>query len=187
MFGIKKILLMVTLVFSTSSFALNIENVLSDDAKSIVGNAQEILNLDLSEDKKIELYEFFKIYVENGGTWNLQPISHNTAVANSKVSDHQVLFLDYVLSYQERLVYITITNFSDKKQWYIVPREVVPVSTGNVLNFYKNYKEDKEYVTLFDQENYSMFQKKGYIDFVNIHVNKTNSVITYSSSNVLNY
>jgi hypothetical protein len=185
--NMNKIILLVSLIFSNVALSMNIEETLSEDADKIINNVEEVLSLKLLDDKRKQLFDSFKVYVETKGTWNLQPISHNSAVGSSVVSSHLVKFVDYVLSYENRLVYITITNFSDKSQLHVVTREILPISSSNAVELHETFKNNEDYMIVFDKNNYSMFQKIGYIDFVNLHVKKDNSIITYSSSLTIDY
>lgn len=185
--NIKRILLFVSLIFSSTLSAESSTDALSEDAINIIAHVEEMLDLELTFDKKRELFHSFKVYVESKGTWNLQPISHNAAVSSSVVSTHLVKFIDYVLSYQNRLVYLTVTNFSDKSQLHVVTREILPISSSKAIELHDTFKGKKDYMIVFDKDNYSMFQKKGYIDFVNFHIKQDNSIITYSSSLTIDY
>lgn len=107
---IKNLIFITSMLATSSIFALDKESVLSEDANTVVNHASEYLNLELNLDSKIKLYNYiFKDYVTNG-EWNLYPLAYNDALNNSKSKKSPVKFVDYVLSYKNRTVYINIIN-----------------------------------------------------------------------------
>ena len=185
----KKILtatLTAALLFSSSSFALDVKSALTEDIININNNAANHLDLNLSDEDKLRFYDqLFKVYVQEG--WNLKPLHYNVALTASKLKNEKVKYLQYSLSYEERTVLMNLVHYPSQKQILITTNEVLPVSTTNVLKYYNDKKEDKSWLNVYDSSTYSLFQKDGNISFTNYHVNADNSTVIYTSGQVFDY
>lgn len=183
---LKSALLALAIMSSSSAFAIEAKSALTDDAKTIVNNVSLNLNLELSDLDKVRLFEsFFKSYVQEG--WNLKPVNGNAFLGSSKVVDHPVTFVSYSLSYDTRTVFMTLVNYSDKKQILATISEVMPFSTSKTIQYYNDKKSSEDWEAIYDTSSYSMFQKKGNISYANYHVNSDNATIVYTFGTSYNY
>jgi hypothetical protein len=191
---LKKSLITIAMAISLSTLSLHaieVKSALSEDANTIIDNVTGHLDVELSDISKLKLFDtIFKDYAEDGG-WNLKPINYTTALADSKVSgktsESPTQFVDYVFSYEDRTVFITLINYSKQKQILATVREVLPTSTAKLLVNYEEDNKNEKVENIYDAENYSLFQDKGQVSYTSYHVNGSNSTVVYAYANLISY
>ncbi len=127
------------------------------------------------------LYRFFPFLD------GIYPVNDNTSIQGSKSDKSPVTFLEYVLSYKERTVFISLINHSKQKQITYTIKEVVPISSKRVLELYGEVSKDKKHETLYDTDSYSLFKKKGYIDYTLYHITGDQGIVSYTYAGIINY
>jgi flagellar basal body rod protein FlgC len=184
---IKIYLLSICMLFTLPIQAISTASLLDSNAKLIMPNVEGLLGVKLTVSKQSEFYNsVFKPFTSNG--WNLKPVSFNSAITGSKTNDSPVKFVTYTISNANRTIILQLIHYSEEKQIYIVTSEAVPVDTDFALSKYKEISENKEeYEMIYDQENYSMIQKKGYVNFTNFQIVEGNAYMLFSSSDIFNY
>jgi hypothetical protein len=173
---------------SLSLQALDVTTALSDDAVSIMNNVTESLSLEIDDKAKLKIFNgIFKVYADKGA-WNMQPINNaNFVETKKKINKESAQFVEYVFSYEERTVFISLINHHKQRLISTTIREVVPVSTTFVLEQYAKIQENGKQQEIYDTETYSLFSEKGFVSYTNYHVNKSNATVIYSYANTIEY
>lgn len=184
---LKIYLISICMFFALPTHAIDTTSLLDSNAKMIVPNVEGLLNVNLTISKQAELYnKLFKPFTSNG--WDIKPISFNTAIENSKTGESKVRFVTYAISNANRTVILQLIHYSEEKQIHSVTSETIAVNSELALSKYKEISENKEeYEMIYDKDNYSMIQKKGYVNFTNFQIVDGNSYIMFSSSDIFNY
>lgn len=184
---LKKTAILSILAISMNVSALSVEDALSKDAKTITGNYEELIGASFTNKQKLKIYDkVFKTYAEAGKNWGLKSVSHNAELElGLSLKDNNVQVVEYSMSYEDRTMFITLNYFQKESKILYVIKEILPVSTAELLEGYDKTREDEEYTQVYDESRYSMFQKNDYSNYTNYHVNKGNSVAIYTLSNII--
>lgn len=169
-------ILLCTVMLSTPVFALDETSAIPDTNAKVLNNIIDELAISKTADNTTKLYKSFSGYLK--GEWYAYWIT-NTDLKKFKTSKNQTKLVDLVILNENRVNIITFAYFIDTKQIFYSAKEFVETDSATALSNHAKLKNEAEYKKLNEKDNYSMFQKDGYLDYTMYHVKSPNAGITY--------
>lgn len=173
----KLFIVVISLFASTSStFALGGYATLSGDDK----NVAEVIKKGLLVSDE-DAYQIFDGYLKsqiNTKDWSYDAYSNET-ISGSKVdkSINRYLFINFVTD--NRFVNISMIKFANEKQVFIQTVETLPRSTQTTIDKSDEFKKDKTYKRVNENDFFATYKKDGYTDKVKL--------LTYSGIGAIQY
>lgn len=181
---ISTILLVVsTIMFSKITFSQDLSSLLNANnnqtpATKLMSKIEEDLKHNFSEKDKVNIFQnVFKNYTT--GNWYFEKIFGNDFLENSKFENEKNGYAEYIFSYDERSINITLKHYKEAKQLVVGLREFLPLTVEQSKEIYANLKKDRE--LKYEYNAYALFSRKDHADFQLIHVSGDKAIVSYQT------
>ena len=179
----KIIVLLTGILLSLSANAISESGSLSSDQKTVLDAVITGLGVEhVSTEKKDEIYNLFKHALTRD--WYASWHSNNSLTAN-KSKDSKTQMFDLTVVDENRIYIISLIHFSSVKQIHVTQRELIDMSSSNVMTNYKKHKENEKFEIVSETDSYAFFKKKGFAQNVVSHMKTPNGLTAYIDYKVL--
>jgi len=179
----KKLLLVLVLVFATGSFGLSKISAIPTEEKLLLDKVFDNLNFnDVSDESRNLVYEQLKPFLKSG--WYSHWLS-NTSGADSKLDKAETAFADIMIYNNERVTNITLIYFRKFNQMYINTKEFIETTSDLGMGTFRKNQKDKQFENLNETDYYAVFNKKGFMGYETVHIKEPNAMMVYETANYL--
>tara|TARA_B100000700_G_scaffold69353_2_gene76904 strand:- start:18310 stop:18879 length:570 start_codon:yes stop_codon:yes gene_type:complete len=178
----------IALLLSFNANAIDPYTAVPEKHQKLISSIESNLDVDFqNNDNRFDFYnKYLKTYLEET-TWNYQPMANKSRTAVAEDWTGNDGFFKFVISNPNRNIFFTIFSSKENNSLYISSTQVLSASVQVVVNLYKERKQENNQVTLYDSENYSMFNKKDFISYTNYHVANNAGSVSYNMSSIFTY
>lgn len=151
---------------------------------SLLMNLQEDLGVMLSErNKEIVFNNVFKSYMNT--KFDIEKVFGNDFLESAKFKNDKNGYVEYLLSYDQRTVGITLKHYKDVKQLVVGLREMLAVNSSEVKTIYENYQKENNLELSYEKNSYALFKRIDHSDFKLIHSNGEQSLLLFQTFYIL--